>query len=101
MSAAANQATEVNNRKNMGLLKWIKSKKGQKVIIISAFSLIPLLLLFTFTYLPFGEMFQFSFYRMKYIGPRKFIGLNNYIQVFQRDDTLQALKLSLYYMGGH
>lgn len=64
---------------------------------------IPLLLLFTFTYLPFGEMVKFSFYKMKYSTPvdkRVFVGLKNYIDVFQRDDCFGALKLSLYYMVG-
>lgn len=93
MSAAANQ-------KKFNLIKWVKSRKGQQTIIIVAFMLLPLLLLFTFTYLPFGEMFKFSFYKMKYIGPRKFVGLDNYIQVFSRDDCFGALKLSVYYMGG-
>ncbi len=87
-------------KKNFNLLKWIKSRKGQQAIIIVAFMLIPLLLLFTFTYFPFGEMFKFSFYKMKYIGPRTFVGWKNYIDVFRRDDIFGALKLSFYYMGG-
>lgn len=100
MSAAANQVIKNNPQKPFNFRKWIKSRKGQQTIIIVAFMFIPLLLLFTFTYLPFGEMFRFSFYKMKYIGPRKFIGLDNYIQVFKRDDCFGALKLSLYYIGG-
>lgn len=93
MSAAANQ-------KKFNLIKWVRSRKGQQAIIMVAFMILPLLLLFMFTYLPFAEMFKFSFYKMKYIGPRKFIGIENYIQVFKRDDCFGALKLSLYYMGG-
>lgn len=84
-------------------MKWAKSRKGQQVIICIAFMVIPLLLLFTFTYLPFGEMVKFSFYKMKYSTPvdkRVFVGLKNYIDVFQRDDCFGALKLSLYYMVG-
>lgn len=80
--------------------EWARSRDGQKVFVMVAFMIIPLLLLFTFTYLPFAEMFGFSFYNMKYIGARKFVGLNNYIKVFQRKDCFGALKLSLYYMGG-
>ena len=64
------------------------------------FMTIPLLLLFVFTYLPFGEMVQFSFYKMKYVGARKFVGWKNYIDVFTRKDCFGALKLSLFYMGG-
>ena len=80
--------------------QWARSRDGQKVFVMVAFMVIPLLLLFTFTYLPFAEMFGFSFYNMKYIGPRKFVGLKNYLKVFQRDDCFGALKLSRYYMAG-
>lgn len=80
--------------------QWFRSRDGQKVLVMIAFMVIPLALLFIFTYLPFAEMVGFSFYNMKYIGKRTFVGLNNYIRVFQRDDCFGALKLSLYYMGG-
>ncbi len=80
--------------------EWARSRDGQKVLVMIAFMIIPLLLLFTFTYLPFAEMFGFSFFKMKYIGTRKFVGLDNYIKVFQRKDCFGALKLSLYYMCG-
>lgn len=79
---------------------WIKSRDGQKVLVMLSFMIIPLLLLFVFTYLPFGEMFSFSFYKMKYTGTRKFVGWDNYLKVFQRKDCFGALKLSLYYMLG-
>ncbi len=65
-----------------------------------AFMIVPLTLLFVFTYLPFGKMFGFSFYNMKYVGARKFVGMKNYVKVFTRDDCFKALKLSLYYMAG-
>ena len=81
-------------------LRWFRSRKVQQVIIIIAFMIVPLALLFTFTYLPFAEMFGYSFYEMKYIGARKFVGWKNYIKVFNRKDCFGALKLSVYYMGG-
>jgi multiple sugar transport system permease protein len=71
-----------------------------KWLVIAVFITIPLLLLFTFTYLPFGEMITYSFYKMKYIGERTFVGLKNYRDLFTRDDIFNSLKLSLYYMGG-
>ena len=71
-----------------------------KWAIILAFITLPLFLLFTFTYLPFGEMVTYSFYKMKYIGERTFVGLKNYKDLFTRDDIFNSLKLSLYYMGG-
>lgn len=83
--------------------KWLKSRKGQQTLIILAFMIIPLTLLFVFTYLPFGEMVKFSFYKMKYSTPpekRVFVGLSNYIQVFTDKDIFASLKLSLYYMAG-
>lgn len=81
-------------------VNWCKSMRGQQIICTIVFLLIPLTLLFVFTYLPFFKMVQFSFYKMKYIGKREFVGLKNYIDVFTRKDCFEALKLSLYYMVG-
>jgi multiple sugar transport system permease protein len=84
-------------------MKWLKSRKGQEMIIIIAFSVIPLFLLMLFTYLPFAKMVQFSFYKMKYLTPpdkRVFVGWKNYIDVFTREDCFKALKLSFYYCVG-
>lgn len=78
----------------------VHTRKFQRAVIIIAFSVIPLLLLFVFTYLPFGEMVSFSFYKMKYVGRRTFIGWKNYKDLFRRKDTAGALVLSLYYMAG-
>jgi len=61
--------------------------------------LVPVTLLLVFTYIPFGEMVGFSFYDMKYIGSREFVGLKNYKEVFTRDDCFRALTVSLYYIG--
>lgn len=94
----AAQANVVGSKK--GFLHWARSRRGQQVIIIVAFMIIPLALLFTFTYLPFGEMVGYSFFKMKYVGKRTFVGWKNYASVFSRKDCFGALKLSLYYMGG-
>lgn len=72
----------------------------RKAGIIVAFCAVPVALLVIFTYWPFGSMIGYSFYKMKYIGPRQFVGFKNYIDVFTRPDTLSSLKLSLYYMVG-
>lgn len=95
---ASEMMTGKTQKRSLG--QWAASRDGQKVFVMIAFMIIPLLLLFVFTYLPFAEMFGFSFYNMKYIGARKFVGLKNYVKVFQRDDCFGALKLSLYYMAG-
>ena len=62
--------------------------------------LIPLVLLLVFTYIPFAKMFGYSFYNMSYTRVKGYVGLKNYIRVFERDDCFKALKLSLYYMAG-
>ena len=101
MVAKAEKAAK--QKEPFNLAKWAKSRDGQKTIIILAFIIIPLLLLFVFTYLPFAEMVKFSFYKMKYATPvekRVFVGWKNYIDVFKRKDCFSALKLSLYYMVG-
>ena len=74
--------------------------RGQQIIVTIVFLIVPLLLLFTFTYLPFFKMVQFSFYDRDYLRVRGFVGLRNYMDVFSRSDCFQALKLSLYYMVG-
>ena len=94
-----NQAPAVPKKKR-GLMELLKRREGQRGLVIVLFMLIPLLLLLTFTYIPFAKMFQFSFYDMKYIGERTFVGIQNYIDVFQRDDIFGSLAVSLYYMGG-
>jgi len=95
-----NVLAQKNMKKKKSFREWIKTRKGQQAIIIITFTFIPLLLLFTFTYLPFGKMVEFSFFRMKYTGPRNFIGFKNYLDIFTREDTLNALKLSVYYLIG-
>lgn len=77
---------------------WIISDKINKRLCIFTFMFFPILLLLVFTYIPFAQMIHFSFYDMKYIGDRDFVGLQNYVEVFTRDDTFSALKLSGYYM---
>ena len=72
----------------------------KKIGIIVLFCALPIALLVVFTYLPFFQMCGYSFYKMKYIGTPKFIGLKNYTDIFTRPDLLATLKLSLYYMVG-
>ncbi|MBQ8040783.1 MAG: sugar ABC transporter permease [Lachnospiraceae bacterium] len=87
---------EINSR----FRQWFQSRKVQKRLVIITFMAVPLLLLFVFTYLPFGEMIDFSFYKMKYTGKRTWVGLQNYVDVFKREDCFGALKLCLYYIAG-
>lgn len=90
--------TTTAQKKTFG--EWFKSRKVQKCLLIGTFMLIPLFLLLTFTYIPFAKMVQFSFYDMKYIGPRTWVGFKNYVDVFQRPDVFGSLFVSVYYMAG-
>lgn len=86
-------------KKEFRLWKWLGQEKVNRYLVMITFMIVPLVLLMTFTYIPFFKMFQFSFYDMKYIGEREFVGFDNYIKVFTRDDCFKALKLSLYYIA--
>ncbi len=90
----------VTVRRKRSFIEWLRSRDGQKVLVMIAFMVVPLLLLLVFTYIPFAETVKFSFFNMKYVGVRKFVGFKNYAKVFSRSDCFGALKLSLYYMGG-
>lgn len=95
------EATNITTqKKKRSFGEWVRSRDGQKVFVMIAFLIVPLVLLIVFTYLPFAEMVSYSFYNMKYTGARKFVGWKNYMKVFQRSDCFGALKLSLYYMLG-
>ncbi len=83
-----------------GLHAYFRSPKHQQVLVTVTFLLIPMLLLFMFTYLPFFQMIQFSFYDRNYLTEGTFVGLKNYIAVFQRDDCFKTLLVSVYYMAG-
>lgn len=95
---AVTNITTQKKKRSFG--EWARSRDGQKVFVMIAFLIVPLVLLLVFTYLPFAEMVGYSFYNMKYTGARKFVGWKNYMKVFQRSDCFGALKLSLYYMLG-
>ena len=80
--------------------QWASLPRVQKWFVIVAFSIVPLILLLVFTYIPFGKMIQFSLYDMSYTKVRGFVGLKNYTRIFSRSEYFSAMLLSLYYMGG-
>lgn len=86
--------------KYMKFKQWFGSRKVQKTLLIVTFMFIPLLLLLVFTYIPFLKMIQFSFYDMKYLGDKVWVGLKNYKEVFSRPDIFGSLFVSVYYMAG-
>lgn len=89
-----------NNAGQQTFAQKFASRKVQRYLVVVTFMFIPLLLLLVFTYIPFAKMVQFSFYDMKYIGARHFVGLKNYVDVFKRSDIFGSLFVSVYYMGG-
>ena len=77
-----------------------KKRNWQKFWLITTFSVIPLGLLILFTYVPFAKMIQFSFYNMSYTKNKGFVGFDNYLKIFSKDEYVGAMLLSLYYMAG-
>lgn len=88
------------SKRKKSLKEKMRSRSVQQGLVIVTFLFLPLLLLFVFTYLPFGKMVGFSFYNMKYIGERTFVGFKNYREVFARPEIFKSLYVSLFYMGG-
>ena len=76
------------------------SYKTQRKFIVALFLLIPLTLLFVFTYLPAINMISYSFTNWKGYGAKTFIGLENYINIFSDPEVFSVLKNSLYYFVG-
>lgn len=77
-----------------------KQVNWQKVAVICLFAVVPMFLLMLFTYVPFIKMIQFSFYNMSYTKNRGFVGWDNYLRVFSKEEYVGAILLSLYYMAG-
>lgn len=80
--------------------EYIRADKTQRRLVMIAFIAVPLILLAMFTYVPFLEMIHFSFYNRNYLSEGKFIGIDNYIEVFSRPEIFGSLLVSLYYMAG-
>lgn len=87
-------------KKRRTFTQWFRDGKTQKRLVMVTFMAVPLLLLFLFTYLPFAEMVRFSFFDRNYLNAGRYVGLQNYIDVFQRKDIFGSLFVSVYYMGG-
>ena len=77
-----------------------KRVNWQKVLVIFLFAVVPLFLLILFTYIPFAKMIQFSFHNMSYTKDKGFVGLDNYLRIFTKEEYIGAMLLSLYYMAG-
>ena len=81
--------------------EWLHADKTQRALVMAAFMAVPLILLAMFTYVPFLEMIHFSFYDRNYLSEGKFVGLENYMDVFfNRPEIFGSLLVSVYYMLG-
>ncbi len=56
---------------------WASLPRVQKWFVIVTFSIVPLILLLVFTYLPFGKMIEYSLYDRSYTKGRGVVGLKN------------------------
>lgn len=81
-------------------LRRRKRINWQKILLIVTFSAVPLFLLALFTYVPFAKMIKFSFFDMSYTKNKGYVGINNYLKVFNKSEYVGAMLLSLYYMAG-
>ena len=77
------------------------SYKKQQTILIVLFLLIPLALLFVFSYLPLANMLRYSVNEWNgYSKTMKYVGIKNYVELFTRPELFSVFKVSLYYFGG-
>jgi raffinose/stachyose/melibiose transport system permease protein len=76
--------------------------KRQKVLTSILFLAVPLVLLLVFTYLPAINMFLYSFTPWDGFGPPfdKFVGLQNYFDIFTKPEYFSVFGVSLYYFVG-
>lgn len=80
-------------------MKEMFGYKRQRTITIITFLLIPLVLLFGFSYLPAIKLFQFSFTDWDGMSNTfKYIGLNNYKEIFQDHTAIDTLMNNLAYI---
>lgn len=85
----------------MPLTERMKTRKFRQKVVIFTFLCIPVILLIIFTYLPFADMVRYSLYKWNGTSPNmKFIGLDNYKQIFTKKEYFTVFKTSLYYLAG-
>src|SRR5690349_4563744 len=75
--------------------------KRQKVMTAILFLVVPLTLLLVFNYLPAINMFFYSLTQWDGFGPiDKFVGLQNYLDVFSKPDYFSVFSVSFFYFSG-
>jgi multiple sugar transport system permease protein len=64
------------------------------------FLAVPLVLLLVFTYVPVLSMFGYSVTSWDGLSPvKEFIGVDNYVEIAQRPELFEVLRVSLYYLA--
>ncbi len=65
------------------------------------FIAVPVVLLLTFTFIPVGNMFWYSFTEWNGLSKDKeFVGFDNYVDLFTRPELFRVFFVSLYYFAG-
>lgn len=80
--------------------KHKRKRQYQAIITVCVFLAIPMILLILFTYLPLADMFRYSFFKWNGYSKPEFIGLDNYITMFEKPQYLSVFKTSIYYFAG-
>lgn len=73
--------------------------KRQQHVVSFLFLFVPVLLVVVFGYLPLVNMVEYSFTKWDGLGPKKFVGLDNYVEVFARPENFRVFYVSAYYLG--
>lgn len=73
------------------------SYDAQRRVIIILFSLVPVVLLITFAYLPVANMFYYSFTDWNGFSDKELVGFENYVTIFTDPEYFVVFKVSLYY----
>ncbi|HEM3669203.1 TPA: sugar ABC transporter permease [Streptococcus suis] len=80
------------------MLKMKMSQATEKRLLIFTFTIIPVLLLLTFSYYPLVKMFQYSLTDWNGYSPNPdFVGLDNYKTILTKPAYFTVFKTSLYY----
>lgn len=74
--------------------------KKQQTVVSILFLFVPVLLIVVFGYLPILNMAGYSFTKWDGLGDKKFIGFNNYLELFTRAENFRVFSVSIYYFIG-
>jgi ABC-type sugar transport system permease subunit len=80
---------------------WSRTEARNRQLTIFGFLVVPLIMLTVLSIWPLIQMVWLSFHKWNGFGPKKFVGLQNYEDIFIYDTAiLRPILNSLYYFGG-